>query len=397
MFNWNNIAPATLVKHVKGYFVVPAFSYVAPQWKGASEIALQFNYTATRAFSIKTLPSIPDGAQYVMCVRYRVGATVYRYKLWNNDKLALNNVLLYSNQKIGANFVIEVWTVVDSANLVLSAALPITTSLRQFPTDMSAMVDYADNSVVSSVTYAGMQAGALVPSTGLAFWFSAESVSLNPVSSWKDKVNSVELTQAVGANQPALLSNWPTQSLATDQKVVDFTGSTKTISTTFFPSTPLIAFACVFMQDTWTLNNQILRFVGGSGTWRIIQGAATPEIRMGTSGTESQGAGDGLLAVRILYLSYSILLNSFLADIYNSAGVLLYQIASGSIQPDPDTLLELGGFDGKISDFLGYTATIDSTKQDVIAALVAQVNRLPSDALFDFGSVGAGNEWLNNS
>lgn len=138
--NHITLAPARFVDRKVGYFVLPTFSYsFAPtptttdstagtvdtttltvdlntrtgadySWAGASVIVAQFNFSASKNFVLEDLPEAPADANFCLCIRYRVGDEVYRYKLWENVDEVLN-VPLYNGEVIKKNFVLEVWTV----------------------------------------------------------------------------------------------------------------------------------------------------------------------------------------------------------------------------------------------------------------------------------------------
>lgn len=93
---------------------------------GFGRIVAQYNFTAPKAFSILHVLSDRVGAHTpieaaVMCVRYRIGETVYRYMLPISSILPYNDLFidntftfpvqasLYNNQVIKANFCIEFW------------------------------------------------------------------------------------------------------------------------------------------------------------------------------------------------------------------------------------------------------------------------------------------------
>lgn len=116
---WKTVIPDVAVKNRKGYFLLPAFAPVSDvTWRGASEVVKQFNYSATENFTLARCPVkpaqgiLPGGVGYVLCIKYRVGETVFRYKLWEDVGEVLN-VPLYAGEVIKKNFCLEVWTCRD--------------------------------------------------------------------------------------------------------------------------------------------------------------------------------------------------------------------------------------------------------------------------------------------
>ena len=142
--DWLTFVPAGVVRTQKAYIDLPAFSYSSQGTAGdASVIVAQFNFSASRDFYLLTRPTKPTGVSYGLCIRYRIGETVYRYKLWEDDAFVLSNATpLYNKQLIKKNFVLEIWNFAGQASVNLSAIRMIT-SVRSAPTDFRAIADYA--------------------------------------------------------------------------------------------------------------------------------------------------------------------------------------------------------------------------------------------------------------
>jgi hypothetical protein len=142
--DWLTFTPAGVVRNAKAYIDLPAFSYSAQGTAGeASIIVAQFNFSASRDFYLLTRPTKPSGVNYGLCIRWRVGETVYRYKLWEDASFVLNNETpLYNRQRIRANFVLEIWNFAGSASSN-AAAIRMITSVRTAPTDFRSITDYA--------------------------------------------------------------------------------------------------------------------------------------------------------------------------------------------------------------------------------------------------------------
>ena len=48
----------------------------------ASQRITQWNYASTNNFVLTELPEPPVDSDFCLCIAYRVGDDVYRYKLW---------------------------------------------------------------------------------------------------------------------------------------------------------------------------------------------------------------------------------------------------------------------------------------------------------------------------
>jgi len=108
---WLDCNPVPVLTRTKSYITLPAFS-VATQWKGYSEIVAIFNYGAANNFSLKAFTA-PTNPNYVACVMWVDSQyNVHRYRLWEGvGELFFAEIPLYTKQKIGKNFRIEIWNV----------------------------------------------------------------------------------------------------------------------------------------------------------------------------------------------------------------------------------------------------------------------------------------------
>lgn len=130
-------------------FVIPATSInlLALGIQQAGALVQQYNYTAPGPFRILSLtPEIQQdlGVAPVICIRYRVGNTVYRYRLTQFADSELEDLILsfskinaplYTNQRIQANFAIEFWTLVTGQDDVVTSAMSVKTGLIRNPLD----------------------------------------------------------------------------------------------------------------------------------------------------------------------------------------------------------------------------------------------------------------------
>ncbi len=143
--NWLTFTPATQVGYRRAYIDLPAFSYTGLSWAGGSECVAQFNFSASQNFILLNRPTKPTNVNYGLCIRYRVGDTVYRYKLWTDTNFVLNDDVapLYNGQIIKKNFVLEVWNLNGQTTASQTTAIRMISSVRSVPTDITVSSDYA--------------------------------------------------------------------------------------------------------------------------------------------------------------------------------------------------------------------------------------------------------------
>lgn len=134
MSDWLSITPARAVGLRRGYIELPAFSKTGLTWKGASEIVQQYNYSASKSFTLPTIPTFPSGVNFALTIKYRVGAEVTRYKIWDSQGI-LPQVTQYTNQVIKPNFCLEAWSweSLDNSLNPLDRLFP--SGERKIPTD----------------------------------------------------------------------------------------------------------------------------------------------------------------------------------------------------------------------------------------------------------------------
>tara|TARA_R110000868_G_scaffold47887_4_gene156379 strand:- start:181 stop:1449 length:1269 start_codon:yes stop_codon:yes gene_type:complete len=142
--DWLTFVPAGEIRQQRAYVDLPAFSYAAAGSVGdPSIIVAQFNFSASRDFYLLTRPTKPTGVNYGLCIRYRVGETVYRYKLWEDAGFRLSSATpSYAKQLIKKNFVLEVWNFATVA-ASQTTSVRMLSSVRSVPTDYRAIADYA--------------------------------------------------------------------------------------------------------------------------------------------------------------------------------------------------------------------------------------------------------------
>jgi hypothetical protein len=157
VLNWTEYRPVHPVDVVAGFFLIPAFSYTGIEWIGASSIQTQFNYSASKRFSLNSIPEKPNVVNYGLAIRYRIGIKVFRFKLWDDVGFILT-APLYNAEVIGKNFVIEVWSL-DSVTAVTNLdPITVQTSIRQVVTNFSMVPTDFEDSVGAEVPASSISA-----------------------------------------------------------------------------------------------------------------------------------------------------------------------------------------------------------------------------------------------
>lgn len=123
---------ARLVGLRKGYIKLPTVD-ATPTWLGNSSVFKQYNYSATKPFTLPTIPVQPAEANFALTIKYRVGTSVTRYKLWDKFDV-LPQVPVYVNQIIKPNFCFELWSL-SGVSSVVSPEQLFQTGIREIPTD----------------------------------------------------------------------------------------------------------------------------------------------------------------------------------------------------------------------------------------------------------------------
>lgn len=105
---------------------IPVFSISGIPWLGASFIAIEFPLNLGVNLNLLTPIIKPAGVNFCLAVRWLVGATVYRRKLWNNVGEVLDYPL-YAGEAITYPLTLEVWTTYGHPTVSISSALQIQT------------------------------------------------------------------------------------------------------------------------------------------------------------------------------------------------------------------------------------------------------------------------------
>lgn len=170
-----SIRKATVIDRSRGYFTLPAFTYSFSEtgahagstdhtvdeltlttdindsrgnplmWNGASQRITQWNYASPNNFVLTELPDPPDSPDFLLCIAFRVGDEVFRYKLWEGIGEVLNSAPLYGNQIIKKNFTLEIWSTQSTNSVNLTSAIQLSSSI------MAIMVDDEDYEVVTGI------------------------------------------------------------------------------------------------------------------------------------------------------------------------------------------------------------------------------------------------------
>lgn len=152
---WQQTRKAVVIDKARGYFTLPAFSIdltdgggTTSPWMQSSQIVGQFNFEADKNFTIPVLPLAPTQVNnpympFILCIRFRIGGTVYRYKIWSlEEEPSLTDpipappsrlyVETYNGQVIKKNFILEIWTVsfVDGSGDSLNVSPSLTNAIN---------------------------------------------------------------------------------------------------------------------------------------------------------------------------------------------------------------------------------------------------------------------------
>jgi len=125
--------PSRLIEQQRVQLVLPAFTLAVPVWAGASGILAQFPINNTEPFSFR-LPIGVFGENFIAAIRWMEETDIFvRFILFPHDDAVLYYPL-YGGERIGANAVIEIWSV-DSVNApVLEDNFTFESSQFVFPT-----------------------------------------------------------------------------------------------------------------------------------------------------------------------------------------------------------------------------------------------------------------------
>jgi len=202
ILNYATVREVSLAEWLFSYISIPVFSYTNLIWKGASEIITQFNFAASKNFTIRHLPETPVNVDYCPVIRWRSGNTIYRYKLWQTVGETLNEKL-YNGEKIGANFVIEIWSTQLNVSVTNAEAITFETSIRSVPE--SSYLSLAPYEEVVGIEYNGQFYAAdgttALPTTGLIAYYPNENIVVDgsgDLTQWTDSIGALNLVPTSG-------------------------------------------------------------------------------------------------------------------------------------------------------------------------------------------------------
>lgn len=121
-----------LVQPTRARLAVPAFTLPVPTWAGASLIIAEYPIENDYYFSLK-LPIDAFGENFVAAVRYVEDGVVFRFLLFEHDDMVLYYPV-YNGEVLGADAVIEIWSVNSEEAPVLVAAKILESSVLAIPT-----------------------------------------------------------------------------------------------------------------------------------------------------------------------------------------------------------------------------------------------------------------------
>jgi len=400
--NHDSIIPAVAVGKINHYIGIPVFTYNGIIWKGASEIVVQYNYTTTKNFILRSLPVKPTNVNYVPCIRFRVGGMVYRYKLWGDIGEIMPTVSLYNGEVIKRNCVIEIWNIEGSLVVSNAAEFKITTSIRSIPADYSAIANKEDTDASAAVQPLSLVNAmpTTPPSTGLAFWYRADEVTFSSgaaVDTVEDLSGNGKTMTTVSASNPQQVTGFGNSSpfgreylnIVATSRYIGYTGS--------------VAIACkhqfiLVNQQSWSANRII--FQGGGIIVR--QNGSANQFTM-TSGVtvvtcDADLDVDYIVECKLQYdgADYELIFN-----LYDLRGDLKYSAALGTIVGAPSTAADVfvGTSTGSSAvvqwaEIIGYLNELSADdKKSVIDYIV---NRYNDNAILLPNAWTDGSAWLDN-
>jgi len=398
--NFESIIPARAIGKINHYIGIPVFTYSGIIWKGASEIVVQYNYTTTKNFILRSLPVKPTGVNYVPCIRYRVGGVVYRYKLWGDIGELMPTVPLYNGEVIKKNCVIEIWNIESSLIVSNAAELQITTSIRSIPEDYSAVANKEDTDASAAVQplslVNAMPASPAI--TGLQFRYRLDDATLSgaAIVTIPDlSGNSRTMTTVVNAPTVATSggvteANRTYASISATNRAVGFDGSDNiTCKHVFF----------VFRPTTHSAN-KIIAKGGGIDFRQVGGGTALIQARVGAVDTELE-APTGVTYIVEAYTDYDGADYYTKFNLYDIYGNLLTTATSGAtVTPGADTDVYIGDSAGANSvlmnflEYFGYSDELSTT--DVETTIDYIVGRYNNNAILLPNAWTEGSAWLDN-
>lgn len=413
IINWTQYRPALRVNNFRGtYIELPAFEVTTGiVWKGASEVVLQYNYSAPGLFVVLRKPTKPTGVNYGLCIRYRVGDTVYRYKLWEDDAFVLSGdaAPLYNGQVIKANFVLEIWSFDGLTEVSQATPIDITSSIRNNITDLNDRgtellalgAEFSDLSNIGSAEF---------DTTNLLVRF-ATNTNLSETggfaNTWGDYYNNSKILNPFGGQitytLDAGINNLPT--LEFNQPTAGMTGG---IATGL--GAPLRGIIAVVKQIVWSDDTDLFDFVESAGATTVTslkQRGTTPFLRVDDGGAlqvSSNALAVGDWKVLVWYIDLVESDYKSVIEVYDLATGDVEDRTSVSVGAFPSVPLfnelVLGKYGGNtagyrladLSLFSSLTPAVVQSNANYLASVYG------STAAFSFPiSFNTGSAWLDNA
>lgn len=145
-----------------GYFILPEFFKQSPtdfEYLDSATVCLQYSYVATQRFTLTRYDLRPITATYILCIKWREGTAVHRFKLWEAtpDWLDTYGEPLpayerYNGQVIGTTFCLEVWFYNNSPFLMNQVDRRFYTSILSRRSDFSSATDFEAFPLLAELT-----------------------------------------------------------------------------------------------------------------------------------------------------------------------------------------------------------------------------------------------------
>lgn len=136
----HSFSQASFSEEQNQYIELPVFN-INDVWEGASRLVAVYNYDVGQNVTIQNIVNPIPNNSFVLCVRWRVGNIVYRYKLWE-DVGEILFVPLYNSEIILHCFILEVWSTVNTNNQHLDSPIRLDVGIlveNPMPCDITAL------------------------------------------------------------------------------------------------------------------------------------------------------------------------------------------------------------------------------------------------------------------
>lgn len=166
-----SFSPLSAYARVGSYILIPSLNLVYDPIIGVPYILAQIDFTASQNFSLKNIPVNPING-ILLCVKYRAGTTVIRFKLWDIAPL-LFQTTLYNGETIKKNFVIELWADTTVESIAFSEMiLPLSLSYVGSPILSTVPVQEAVGTLATTELFTPINNSTTGDFNSLAPWFT---------------------------------------------------------------------------------------------------------------------------------------------------------------------------------------------------------------------------------